>query len=93
MLLESFITIFGAFLDNLIHPEHIFEDGEWAIIEWHGGGTFLGSLGDIAPTGRAFTLRGCGLFKIADGRIRFHRGYFDRYTWFSQIGVPFPSIL
>ena len=51
------------------------------------GGTFTGPLGDISPTGRAFTLHGC-FFRITDGRIAFQRGYFDRHTWFSQLGIP-----
>jgi steroid delta-isomerase-like uncharacterized protein len=86
-LLESFITFFRAFPDNFTHAENIFEDGEWAIIEWFGGGTFTGPLGGIPPTGRAFTLRGCGFFRITEGKIAFQRGYFDRHTWFSQLGI------
>jgi len=89
-LLESFVSFFRAFPNNYTHPEHIFEEGKWAIIEWRGGGTFTGPLGNIAPTGRSFTLRGCGFFQITEGRIRFQRGYFDRHTWFSQLGVDFP---
>lgn len=86
-LLESFISFFRAFPDNFTHIENLFEDGEWAIIEWSGGGTFLGELGSIPPTGKSFTLRGCGFFHIVDGKIRFQRGYFDKLTWFSQIGI------
>ena len=89
-LLESFINFFRAFPDNYTHPENMFQDGEWTIIEWKGGGTFTGPLGEIPPTGRSFTLRGCGFLHIIDGKISFQRGYFDRHTWFSQIGVPFP---
>ncbi|GEP46099.1 nuclear transport factor 2 family protein [Brevifollis gellanilyticus] len=48
-LLESFIGFFRAFPDNFTHPQNIFEDGEWAIIEWHGGGTFTGPLGETHP--------------------------------------------
>lgn len=90
VLFESFVAFFVAFPDNVTRPEHIFEEGEWAIIEWHGSGTFTGPLGDIAPTGRSYTLRGCGFFRIREGKIAFQRGYFDRYTWFSQLGIPFP---
>ena len=39
--------------------ENLFEDGEWAILEWRD------------PLG----LRGCGFFHIVDGRIAFQRGY------------------
>lgn len=87
-LLESFITFFRAFPDNYTHIENLLEDGEWAIIEWSGGGTFLGELGGTAPTGKSFTLRGCGFFHIVNGKILFQRGYFDKHTWFSQIGMP-----
>lgn len=87
-LLESFITFFRAFPDNYTHINNLFEDGEWAIAEWSGGGTFLGELGDIAPTGKSFTLCGCGFFHVIDGKIHFQRGYFDKHTWFTQIGMP-----
>lgn len=42
--------------------ENIFEDGEWAILEWKD------------PNG----LRGCGFFHVLDGKIKFQRGYWDR---------------
>lgn len=87
-LLESFTGFFRAFPDNYTHIENLFEDGEWAIIEWSGGGTFLGELGGNPPTGKSFTLRGCGFFRVVEGKILFQRGYFDRLTWFSQIGMP-----
>ena len=48
--------------------ENLFEDGEWAILEWRD------------PRG----MRGCGFFKVVDGRIRFQRGYWDRLA-FSQV--------
>jgi steroid delta-isomerase-like uncharacterized protein len=86
--LANFIAFFQAFPDNFTHPENLFEDGEWAILEWSGGGTFLGQLGDHAPNGRQFTLRGCGFFHVTDGKIRFQRGYIDKHTWFSQLQLP-----
>jgi ketosteroid isomerase-like protein len=45
--------------------ENLFEDGNWAILEWKD------------PLG----LRGCGFFRIADGLIRFQRGYWDKLTF------------
>jgi steroid delta-isomerase-like uncharacterized protein len=86
-LLEDFNNFFNAFPDNYTNPENIFVDGDWAIIEWRGGGTFTNHLGDNPPTGKSFTLRGCGFFRVADGKIKFQRGYFDKHTWFSQIGL------
>jgi limonene-1,2-epoxide hydrolase len=52
--------------------ENIFEDGDWAILEWSD------------PLG----LRGCGFFRIEDGQIAFQRGYWDRLTFMKQRGLP-----
>ncbi len=87
-LLESFISFFTAFPDNDTHPVNIFEDGEWAIVEWQGSGTFLGQLGDNQPNGKRFTLQGCGFFHVVNGKIKFQRGYIDKYTWLAQLEIP-----
>jgi steroid delta-isomerase-like uncharacterized protein len=83
-------ALFRAFPDIWTRADQLFEDGEWGIIEWQGGGTFLGPSGPHAPTGRSYSMQGCGFFHIPNGLIRTQRGYFDRYTWFSQVGLPFP---
>lgn len=54
--------------------EHIFQDGEWAILEWRD------------PLG----LRGCGFFHIVDGKIVFQRGYWDKLTFLRIYGLPLP---
>jgi len=46
-------------------PDNIFEDKEWAILEWYD------------PKG----LRGCGFFHIVDGKIIFQRGYWDKLSF------------
>jgi limonene-1,2-epoxide hydrolase len=55
--------------------ENIFEDGEWAILEWKD------------PLG----LRGCGFFKILDGKIILQRGYWDKLSFLKQHGLPIPK--
>lgn len=54
--------------------ENLFEDGDWAILEWRD------------PLG----LRGCGFFHIVDGKIQFQRGYWDRLSFLRQQGLPIP---
>jgi hypothetical protein len=56
-------------------PENLFEDGEWAILEWRD------------PKG----LRGCGFFHVVGGLIQFQRGYWDRLSFLRQQGLPVPS--
>ena len=55
--------------------EHIFEDGDWAILEWKD------------PLG----LRGCGFFHVQNGVIVFQRGYWDKLSFLRQQGLPLPT--
>lgn len=57
--------------------EQIFEDGEWAILEWSD------------PLG----LRGCGFFQIENGKIAFQRGYFDRLKFYEINGIPLDQVI
>ena len=53
-------------------PENIFEDGDWAILEWKD------------PKG----LRGCGFFKIQNDKIVFQRGYWDKLSFLKLNKLP-----
>ena len=55
--------------------ENIFEDGDWAILEWKD------------PLG----LRGCGFFQIQNGRIIFQRGYWDKLSFLKMHNLPIPT--
>lgn len=52
--------------------EHLFEDGEWAVLEWRD------------PLG----LRGCGFFHVVGGLIVFQRGYWDKLSFLRLHGLP-----
>lgn len=54
--------------------ENLFEDGEWAILEWKD------------PLG----LRGCGFFQIRYGKIKFQRGYWDKLSFLRMHHLPIP---
>ncbi|WP_422359663.1 nuclear transport factor 2 family protein [Reichenbachiella sp.] len=49
-------------------PENLFEDDEWAILEWKD------------PMG----LRGCGFFHVIDDKIKFQRGYWDKLSFMNM---------
>lgn len=55
--------------------ENLFQDGEWAILEWRDPGG----------------LRGCGFFRVSAGRIVFQRGTWDRLSFLRQHGLPLPQ--
>ena len=57
--------------------ENIFEEGEWAILEWRD------------PNG----LRGCGFFHVVEDRITFQRGYWDKLSFLRLQGLPMPKEL
>lgn len=58
-------------------PKNIFEDGEWAILEWQD----------------PFGLQGCGFFHIRENRIAFQRGYWDKLSFLKLHGLPIKEML
>lgn len=85
---DGFAYFFRAFPDNYTTPVNLFVDGEWAILEWEGGATWRGEFADQPPNGRSFHIQGCGFFHVVGGLIKFQRGYWDKASWFSQLGLP-----
>ncbi|WP_439629627.1 ester cyclase [Gemmata sp.] len=79
---------FAAFPDSYTRVEAVYQDGDVVAPEWSGGATWLGAFAGHAPSGRTFTLRGCGFFRIEGGQIVHQRGYWDRAGWFLQLGIP-----
>lgn len=55
--------------------ENLFEDGQWAILEWKD------------PLG----LRGCGFFNIQQGVIQTQRGYWDKLSFVRAHNLPIPE--
>nr|MCU0357068.1 nuclear transport factor 2 family protein [Cyclobacteriaceae bacterium] len=53
-------------------PENIFQDGDWAMLEWKD------------PNG----LRGCGFFQIQNDKIVFQRGYWDKLSFLRIHNLP-----
>jgi len=79
---------FQGFPDAWSRVENLMGDGDWAAWEWIGGGTFWGEFYGHQPTGKSFEIRGCGFFNFRGGKIIYQRGYWDKLSWFSQIGLP-----
>lgn len=84
----AFAYFFRAFPDNRTTPVNLFEDGEWAILEWTGGGSWQGEFAGRPGNGNRFEIQGCGFFHVTDGKIKFQRGYWDKASWFRQLGLP-----
>lgn len=71
---EKFATEFAS-ATMVCLVEQVFEEGEWAILEWRD------------PLG----LRGCGFFHVVDGKIVFQRGYWDKLSFLRLQGLPLPE--
>jgi limonene-1,2-epoxide hydrolase len=72
--IQSMFQAGFAAADMVCLVENLFEDGEWAILEWRD------------PLG----LRGCGFFHVVGGLIAFQRGYWDKLSFLRQHGLPVP---
>jgi limonene-1,2-epoxide hydrolase len=72
---EMFANGFKA-TEMVCIPENLFQDGEWAILEWRD------------PQG----LRGCGFFHIRGGKIAFQRGYWDKVSFSKAHGIPLEAL-
>ena len=70
--IEAMFTKEFATAEMVTIVENIFEDGQWAILEWRD------------PLG----LRGCGFFHVVDGKILFQRGYWDKLTFLKMHNLP-----
>jgi len=70
---EMFAAGFAAATMHCL-VENLFEEGEWAVLEWRD------------PLG----LRGCGFFHVVGGEIVFQRGYWDKLTFLELHGLPLP---
>jgi len=73
-ILTAFRDEFGS-TDMHCIIENLFEDGEWAILEWKD------------PNG----LRGCGFFHVVNDKIKFQRGYWDKLSFLRKHKLPIPS--
>lgn len=78
---------FRGFPNAWSKVENLMSDGDFAAWEWIGGGSFLGAFYGNPPTGKSFEIRGCGFFQFENGKIILQRGYWDKLSWFSQIGL------
>lgn len=74
-ILKMFEEEFAA-ADMTCIVENIFEDGDWAILEWKD------------PLG----LRGCGFFQIMNDKIKFQRGYWDKLSFLRMHHLPIPPV-
>ena len=78
---------FDAFPDLHFELGEIFVSGDAAVSPWTATGTQRGALGNLPPTGRSATVRGCNIFRFRDGKLAHSTAYWDQATLLRQLGA------
>ena len=81
----TYENVFRAFPDIRIEAENIIENGLWVVVEWNFSGIMKGEFAGHAPNGNKFSMHGCEIFQIVNGKIFIQHGYWDKNTMFSQL--------
>jgi steroid delta-isomerase-like uncharacterized protein len=77
----------GVAPDQHWTPEEMISEGDKVAVRFTVHGTQQGEFLGVAPSGKAFTLRGMDLFRITGGKIAELRRYFDVMAMMEQIGA------
>lgn len=84
---NTYINVFKAFPDIHLKVENIVVEGTWVVVEWQFNGTMKGEFAGQAPNSNSFSMQGCEIFQISNGKILIQRGYWDKATMFSQLKI------
>lgn len=84
---KAFRTVFSAFLDMTMTPDHLVIDGNRAVQVYSIEGTHIGDFMGLAPTGKRFNMPAAFFYEVEGGRIVRERRIYDFTGWLLQIGV------
>jgi predicted ester cyclase len=85
---EEFLDrLLGAFPDLWLQRLGLYHADDAVIVECKFGGTHRGSLGEIAPTGKAMEVQSVLIFVFNGDRLICEKVYFDRATILRQLGA------
>ena len=82
--LKEFTT---AFPDWRVEVERVISRGTFVVVEWRTSGTFQQPFRGHEPNGRQFSRRGCAVAEVERGRIVRYRDYYDRASFYAQLGL------
>jgi steroid delta-isomerase-like uncharacterized protein len=85
-VLDRFSMLTGALAPHFT-IEDIVAEGERVVVRWTNSGTHVGEFAGIPPTGRAFTINGFDLYRVADGKLCEHWHVIDQLSMLGQLGL------
>lgn len=88
---QMFTTLTNAFTDYSEKIEHMVAEGDLVAVSYTLSGTFTGKYGDIAPTGKKFSMPNLVLARFKDGKQVEAWMYGDSLAWYQQLGIPVPA--
>jgi steroid delta-isomerase-like uncharacterized protein len=92
---DGVIDRFSMIVDGLaprftVHD--VVAEGDKVVVRWTNAGTHVGEFAGIPATGRAFTIGGIDIYRIADGLLAEHWHQLDQLSMLGQLGLlPQPS--
>lgn len=84
---NTYMNVFKAFPDIHLKVENIVIQVPLVVVEWRFSGTMKGEFSGQAPSSNSFSMQGCEIFQISNGKILIQRGYWDKATMFSQLKI------
>jgi steroid delta-isomerase-like uncharacterized protein len=85
-------TIKNASTDQHSTIEDLVAEGDKVVCRWSGRLTHQGEIMGVAPTGKAITITGIVIYRIANGKIQEEWDYSDTLGLMQQLGVgPLPG--
>jgi predicted ester cyclase len=66
---KYYAAIRSAVPDARYEVDDLIAEGDRVVVRWRMLGTHVGAFGDIAPTGRAVTLKGIAIYRVGDGKL------------------------
>lgn len=70
--------------------EDVIAEGDRVVVRWTNAGTHVGDFAGAPATGRAFTIGGIDVYRVADGRLCEHWHQLDQLSMLGQLGL-FPE--
>ncbi len=84
---EALVAMYAAMPDMAFEQGSVWPLENGVVAEWTMRGTHTGDWPGLPATGRSIEVRGISVLEIEDGRIAWHRDYYDMFLFLSQLGA------
>lgn len=90
-VVDRFSMIVGALAPQYT-VEDVIAEGDRVVVRWTSAGTHVAEFAGIPATGRAFTIAGIDIYRVANGLLCEHWHVIDQLSMLAQLGMlPTPA--